>query len=200
MKLLYSPFSPFARKVRIVAHETGLQDRIEVVPTSTEDPASGLSARNPLNKIPVLETEFGPLYDSPVICEYLDTLHDGPKLVPASGAGRWRALRWEALADGLMDAALLIRYEITLRPAEKQHEPWIERQKTKIRKSLDQMEADVAELDGPVTIGTIGAASALGYLDLRFADWGWRETHPRLAAWHAGFAERPSYIATIAQA
>ncbi len=200
MKLLYSPFSPFARKVRIVAHETGLQDRIEVVPTSTEDPASGLSARNPLNKIPVLETEFGPLYDSPVICEYLDTLHDGAKLVPAAGADRWRALRWEALADGLMDAALLIRYEITLRPAEKQHEPWIERQKTKIRKSLDQMEADAAELDGPVTIGTIGAASALGYLDLRFADWGWRETHPRLAAWHAGFAERPSYIATIAQA
>jgi glutathione S-transferase len=200
MKLLYSPFSPFARKVRIVAHETGLQDGIEVVPTSTEDPASGLSARNPLNKIPVLETEFGPLYDSPVICEYLDTLHDGPKLVPAAGADRWRALRWEALADGLMDAALLIRYEITLRPADKQHEPWIERQKTKIRKSLDQMEADAAELDGPVTIGTIGAASALGYLDLRFADWGWRETHPRLAAWHAGFAERPSYIATIAQA
>ena len=200
MKLLYSPFSPFARKVRIVAHETGLQDRIEVVPTSTEDPASGLSARNPLNKIPVLETEFGPLYDSPVICEYLDTLHDGPKLVPAAGADRWRALRWEALADGLMDAALLIRYEITLRPVEKQHEPWVERQKTKIRKSLDQMEADAAELDGPLTIGTIGAASALGYLDLRFADWGWRETHPRLAAWHAAFAERPSYIATIAQA
>ncbi|WP_342238982.1 glutathione S-transferase [Inquilinus sp. OTU3971] len=200
MKLLYSPFSPFARKVRIVAHETGLQDRIEVVPTSTEDPASGLSARNPLNKIPVLETEFGPLYDSPVICEYLDSLHDGEKLVPAAGADRWRALRWEALADGLMDAALLIRYEITLRPAEKQHEPWVERQKAKIRKSLDQMEADAAELDGPLTIGTIGAASALGYLDLRFADWGWRETHPRLAAWHAAFAERPSYIATIAQA
>ncbi|MGL4964385.1 MAG: glutathione S-transferase [Inquilinus sp.] len=200
MKLLYSPFSPFARKVRIVAHETGLQDRVEVVPTSTEDPASGLSARNPLNKIPVLETEFGPLYDSPVICEYLDTLHDGPKLVPAAGADRWRALRWEALADGLMDAALLIRYEITLRPAEKQHEAWIERQKAKIRKSLDQMEADAAELDGPVTIGTIGAASALGYLDLRFADWGWRETHPRLAAWHAAFAERPSYVTTIAQA
>ena len=200
MKLLYSPFSPFARKVRIVAHETGLQDRIEVVPTSTEDAASGLPARNPLNKIPVLETEFGPLYDSPVICEYLDSLHGGPKLFPAAGPDRWRALRWQALADGLMDAALLIRYEITLRPAEKQHEPWVERQKAKIRKALDRMEADVAELDGPLTIGAIGAACALGYLDLRFADWGWRETHPRLAAWHAAFAERPSYIATIAQA
>ena len=200
MKLLYSPFSPFARKVRIAAFETGLQDRIEVVPTSTEDPASGLSARNPLNKIPVLETAFGPLYDSPVICEYLDTLHDGPKLVPAAGPARWQALRWQALADGLMDAALLIRYEITLRPAEKQHDAWFERQKGKIRKALDQMEADAAELDGPLTIGVIAAASALGYLDLRFADWGWRETHPRLAAWHAGFAERPSYIATIAQA
>ncbi|MGK9231499.1 glutathione S-transferase [Inquilinus limosus] len=200
MKLLYSPFSPFARKVRIAAIETGLQDRIEAVPTSTEDPASGLSARNPLNKIPVLETEFGPLYDSPVICEYLDTLHDGPKLFPAAGPARWQALRWLALADGLQDAALLIRYELTLRPAEKQHEPWIERQKAKIRTALDRMEVDAAELDGPLTIGTIGAACALGYLDLRFADWGWRETHPRLAVWHAGFAERPSYIATIAQA
>ncbi|MFE0754942.1 glutathione S-transferase [Inquilinus sp. NPDC058860] len=200
MKLLYSPFSPFARKVRIAAIETGLQDRIEAVPTSTEDPASGLSGRNPLNKIPVLETEFGPLYDSPVICEYLDSLHDGPKLFPAAGPARWKALRWLALADGLQDAALLIRYELTLRPTEKQHEPWIERQKAKIRTALDRMEADAAELDGPLTIGAIGAACALGYLDLRFADWGWRGTHPRLAAWHAGFAERPSYVATIAQA
>ncbi|OWJ67002.1 glutathione S-transferase family protein [Inquilinus limosus] len=200
MKLLYSPFSPFARKVRIVAAELGLQDRIEVTPTSTEDPASGLSARNPLNKIPVLETEFGPLYDSPVICEYLDTLHEGGKLLPAAGPERWRALRWQALADGLMDAALLIRYELTLRQEGGRSEAWIERQKSKIRKSLDQMEADAAELDGPLTIGTIAAAAALGYLDLRFVDWGWRETHPRLAAWHAVFAERPSYVTTIAQA
>ena len=200
MKLLYSPFSPFARKVRIAALETGLQDRIEVAPTSTEDAASGLSARNPLNKIPVLETEFGPLYDSPVICEYLDSLHEGGKLFPAMGPDRWRALRWQALADGLMDAALLIRYEITLRQEGGRSEAWVERQKAKIRKALDRMEADIAELDGPLTIGAIGAACALGYLDLRFADWGWRETHPRLAAWHKGFAERPSYIATIAQA
>lgn len=196
MKLLYSPTSPFARKVRILLLETGLDDRVEAVPTNTEDPASGLSAHNPLNKIPVLETELGPLYDSPVICEYLDTLHDGPKLVPASGPGRWRALRWLALADGLQDAALLIRYELTLRPAERQHQPWIDRQKAKVLAALDRMEAEAAELDGPLTVGAIGAACALGYLDFRFADWGWRDHHPRLAAWHEGFARRPSYAAT----
>jgi glutathione S-transferase len=200
MQLLYSPFSPFARKVRIVAFEAGLQDRIEVVTTSTEDPASGLSAHNPLNKLPVLETEFGPIYDSPVICEYLDSLHDGPKLFPAAGPARWRALRWQALADGLKDAALLIRYEASLRPAERQHEPYVERQKAKIRRALDRMEADAAELDGAPTIGSIAAAAALGYLDLRFADWGWREGHPRLAAWHATFAQRPSYATTEVKA
>lgn len=200
MKLLYSPFSPFARKVRILAAELGLQDRIEVVPTSTEDPASGLSAHNPLNKIPVLETEIGPLYDSPVICEYLDSLQDGPKLFPAPGPARWRALCWQALADGIEDAALLIRYEMTLRPAERQHEPYVERQLAKIRRGLDRMEADAAELDGPLTIGAIAAAAALGYLDLRFADLGWRQDRPRLAAWHAAFAQRPSYATTEVKA
>jgi glutathione S-transferase len=200
MQLLYSPFSPFARKVRIAAFEIGLQDRIEVVPMSTEDPASGLSGHNPLNKIPVLETEIGPLYDSPVICEYLDALHDGPKLFPAPGPDRWRALRWQALADGLQDAALLIRYEASLRPEERQHPPYVERQKAKILRALARMEADVAELDGPVTIGQVAVAAGLGYLDLRFADWRWRDGHPKLAAWHAVFAARPSYATTEVKA
>lgn len=198
MKLLFSPFSPYVRKVRITALETGLHDRIELAPTDTNDPASGLSAWNPLGKIPVLETEFGPLYDSPVICEYLDALHGGPKLFPAAGADRWRALRWQALGDGLQDAAVLIRMETTTRPEERRHAPYLDRQKAKILAAVDRMEADVAELDGSLTIGAIAAACALGYLDLRFAEWGWRNRHPRLAAWHQGFAARPSYVATVA--
>ncbi|MGY4175976.1 glutathione S-transferase [Bradyrhizobium sp. USDA 4518] len=200
MKMFYNPFSPFSRKARIVAIETGQQDRIELVLINTEDPANGLSAYNPVRKIPVLEADFGPLYDSPVICEYLDSRHDGPNLLPAAGEARWRALRWQALADGLLDDALLIRYELNLRQESGRSEAWIERQTTKIRNALDRMEADAAELEGPVTIGTISAACALGYLDSRFANWDWRETHPGLAAWHAGFAKRPSYIATIPRA
>lgn len=196
MKLLFSPTSPFARKVRITALETGLHGRIEMVPINTEDPNSGLAAHNPLRKIPVLETEFGPLYDSPVICEYLDTLHAGPKLFPAGGAARWQALRAQALADGLKDAALLLRYEQILRPADRQSDSWIERQRLKIAGALDRMEADGAEFDGVLTIGGISVACALGYLDFRFPDWDWRKTHPFLATWHHHFAARPSYTAT----
>lgn len=163
---------------------------------NTQDQASGLSRYNPLNKIPVLETELGPLYDSRVICEYLDTLHGGPKLIPVSGMVRWRALRWQAVADGLQDAALLIRYEATERPTERQHEPWVARQKDKILGALDRMDVDAEELDEALTVGTIAAACALGYLDLRFPDWNWRDGRLRLAAWHETFARRPSYVQT----
>ncbi|ACB95787.1 glutathione S-transferase family protein [Beijerinckia indica] len=199
MKLLYSSTSPYARKVRITAFETGLHDRIELVPIDTTNPASGLSAHNPLSKIPVLETEFGPLYDSPVICEYLDSLHDGPKLFPAAGSARWNALRWQALADGLLDAALLIRHE-SIRPVEYQFEPYIEKQKGKILGALDAMEKGAADLEGRLTIGTITAACALGYLDLRFTDLAWRESYPNLAKWHKAFAARSSYVDTLAKA
>src|SRR3546814_4963738 len=108
MKLRYSPTSPYVRKVNVVAIETGLQDRIERVPTVTADPASGLAKDNPLGKVPVLITDDGMrLYDSPVICEYLDSLHEGPKLIPTEGIARWVTLSQQALADGLLDAAIL---------------------------------------------------------------------------------------------
>jgi len=196
MKLFYSPASPYARKVRIVAMETGLHDRLEIVSVDTSNPNNGLADHNPLSKIPVLETEFGPLYDSPVICEYLDTLHAGEKLFPAEGTPRWKALRWQALADGLLDAALLIRYEQTQRPAERQYDGFIDKQKSKIAGALDYMNGNVRELEAPLTIGTIAVACALGYLNLRFADLAWNDTHSDLAQWHKQFAARPSYVNT----
>ena len=200
MKLLCSPTSPFSRKVRILVLEAGLHDQIKVVPIDTENPGNGLVRYNPLQKIPVLETKFGPLYDSPVICEYLDTLHDRPKWIPSSGTARWNALCWQAMADGLQDAALLIRYEAMQRPAEQQHAPWIARQKGKVLAALDRMEGNVGEIERSLTIGSIAVACAVGYLDLRFASWNWRASRPRLAAWHNTFSERRSYTQTATEA
>jgi len=196
MKLFYSPASPYARKVRIVAMETGLHERLEIVSVDTSNPNNGLVDHNPLSKIPVLETEFGPLYDSPVICEYLDTLHAGEKLFPAESTARWKALRWQALADGLLDAALLIRYELTQRPAERQYDGFIEKQTSKIASALAYMNGHTRDLEAPMTIGTIAIACALGYLDLRFADLAWRDKYSNLAQWHKQFSARPSYVDT----
>src|SRR5262249_46244304 len=143
MKLYYSSASPYARKVLVVAHEAGLASRIEllpvsVVPTKVEPT---VSKSNPLMKVPTLVTDEGePLYDSGVITEYLDTLNPGRKLVPASGAARWRVKRIEALADGMTDAGILIRYETALRPAEKQWPDWIAGQTAKITQALDLLE------------------------------------------------------------
>ena len=199
MKLYHSPGSPFVRKALVVAHETGLADRIEIV-RAAMTPVAGvaaLNADNPLGKIPALVLEDGTaLYDSPVICEYLDTRHDGPRLFPADGPGRWTALRRQALADGLLDAAILCRYETFLRPAERQWTDWIEGQRGKFRRALDALEDEAESFGDTVDIGTISAACAADYLDFRSLDDGWRDGRPRLAAWLEGFAERPSMQAT----
>lgn len=197
MKLRYSATSPYVRKVGVVAIETGLQGRINRVPTVTADPANGLAKDNPLGKVPVLITDDGvALYDSPVICEYLDSLHEGRKLVPPSGAGRWIALRRQALADGILDAAVLRRLE-THRPSAQQSAEWIEKQRGVILRSLDALEAEAADLAEPPTIGEIAIAVALGYIDFRFADDRWRGRHPGIAGWYETFAKRPSMTATV---
>src|SRR5271169_1610545 len=142
MKLRYSPTSPFVRKVMVVALETGLADRIEKVPTSVTPikPNDEVARDNPLVKIPALTTDNGlVLYDSPVICEYLDSLHEGPKLFPAAGEKRWIALRQQALGDGIMEAAILARYE-SIRPKEVQWTDWIEAQLRKVRGALAALE------------------------------------------------------------
>jgi glutathione S-transferase len=202
MKLYYSPTSPFVRKVLIAAFETGLYERIEKLPVqnSPTQPSDALNQTNPLGKIPTLIADDGlELFDSQVICEYLDTLHRGPKLIPATGPARWKTLRLHALADGVMDAAVLMRYEVWLRPAELRWQDWIQGQTAKIERGLAALERDVAGLDDTgdtIDLGTISLACALGYLDLRFPDMSWRAQRPQLAAWLARFAERPSFQAT----
>jgi glutathione S-transferase len=199
MKLRWSPASPYVRKVMVAAIEAGLEGRIEKVPTKVgpviENPE--LSRENPLIKIPSLVTDDGiTLYDSPVICEYLDSLHSGAKLFPAAGAARWHALRQHALGDGILDAALLARYENTLRPENLRWKDWADGQMRKIRAGIAALEGELDKLSGPVTIGQIAAGCALGYLDFRYASENWRARHPKLAAWYEGFAKRKSMQAT----
>ncbi len=198
MKLRYSATSPYVRKVLVAAIELGLADRIERIPTVAADPASGLANDNPLGKVPALILEGGEaLYDSPVICEYLDSLHDGAKIFPPPGPERWRAVRQQALGDGILDAAILRMLETVRRPEELRWPSWIDHQAGKVSRALDQFEREAESLDGPLTIGQITAGCACGYLDFRFADDGWRATHPKLAAWYEAFAQHPSMQETV---
>ncbi len=193
MKLRYSITSPFVRKVLVTALETGQDGEIERVKTNTADPE--LAQCNPLNKIPALVLEDGAvLLDSAVICEFLDA-RKGGKLFPKD-ATRWATLSRMALCDGMMDAAILRRYE-TQRPETLRSVEWDQRQKGKVWNSLDALEKDAATFGDKVDIGTLTAAIMLDYLDFRFAHEAWRETHPNLAKWHNAFSARPSLKATL---
>ncbi len=197
MKLYLNPASPFARKVRISALELALAERIELIEVSLSpvQPHHGLRSHNPLGKIPALLTEANEaLYDSPVICEYLDALAGGDRLWPAAGAARWRALRRQALADGLAEAAILMRYELVIRPEALRWSEWLDDQRLKVRTALDALEAE--PLDGPFDIGAISIVCALEYLEFRFPEERWREGRPQLAAWHERLRRRPSVAST----
>ena len=201
MKLRFAAASPFVRKVVVMALETGLSERIERVTTSVSPvrPNEDVAKENPLVKVPALTTDDGlVLYDSPVICEYLDTLHDGPKMFPAAGPARWTALKQQALADGLMEAAILVRYE-NLRPEEMRWKDWVESQMRRVRGALSalEIETQAGALSGPLTIGTITIACALGYLDFRYANEGWRLRHRQLAAWFEEMSKRKSIQLTV---
>lgn len=200
MKLYYNPASPYVRKVRILAIEIGIEDRIEeteVRMTPTE-PDAGLNSDNPIGKVPTLVTDDGHvLFDSRVVCEYLDSLHDGASFFPAPGKARWSALRRQALADGLMDAAVLTRYETFLRPEKLRWPDWIDGQKGKIGRALDAMEQDAGSLADGFDIGPVTFACALGYLDFRYPEDDWRKDRPRLAEWFDAISGRPSVQATM---
>ncbi len=197
MKLRYSPTSPYVRKVVVTATETGLAERIELVPTNPRDPAAKLEDDNPLGKVPTLVTDDGvALFDSAVICEYLDSLHGGTALMPAAGAARWRELRRVALADGMLDAALLAMGE-GRRPEALQWDQWVTLQKGKITAGLDALEGEVGGYGDTVSMSIIAVGCVLGYLDFRFADDDWRAGHPGLAAWYETFAKRPSMVASV---
>ncbi|MFO1169672.1 MAG: glutathione S-transferase family protein [Hyphomicrobiaceae bacterium] len=197
MILRSSPPSPFGRKVKLAAAVLGLTDQIKIEVTDTSDP--GLKRQNPLAKIPTLVLDDGfCLYDSAVICEYLDSLK-GSTLFP-SGAARWPALRLAALADGLMEAALLLVYEKRIRPEGTWNAQWIEMQQQKIDAGLDHLEQVQGTLGAKPDIGEIGLACALGYLDLRHQG-KWRATHPKLVAWLDDFAAKvPAFEATRVKA
>jgi glutathione S-transferase len=194
MKLHWSPRSPYVRKVMIVAHELGLADRLQTVRTVVGGtmPHIELMHENPLGKIPTLVLRDGTvIYDSPVICEYLDTLHNGPRLFP-DWPDRLTALRWLALGDGMLDIALAWLGE-RFRPLEKQSQPHMTLWQAKVRHCIDALEQDADALAGSrFAIGHIAIGIALGYLDFRFADLSWRDGHPQLAAWHVTFDARPS--------
>jgi glutathione S-transferase len=192
MKLRHAAASPFVRKVMVAAHELALAGRIELVPTNVSPirASEAFASENPLMKVPSFVTDDGQmLYDSPVICEYLDSLAGGGMLFPAAGAERWTALRRQALGDGILDALVLCRYE-SVRPEDKRWSGWTDGQMTKARQGLAAAENE--NLSGLETIGHIAIACMLGYLDFRFPEDGWRARHPKLAGWFAAVEELPS--------
>jgi glutathione S-transferase len=198
MKLHWSPRSPYVRKVMICAKEKGVEKQIECVRSAVamKNPNRELMRTNPLGKIPTLVLDDGRvIFDSIVICEYLDSLSDGPPLFPPSGARRWEALRWHALADGLLDVCILWRNE---RDREPPLESLLEGFEAKVWAALALIERETAALDAaPFGIGHVTFGCALGYLDFRFADLGWRKNHSNLAVWFAMFSERPSAKETV---
>ena len=194
MKLRYSTTSPFVRKVHVLALETGQIDKIELVKTNTADPNSDHGKDNPLNKVPALALDDGSkLYDSRVICEYLDA-QSGGKFFPPAGPGRWTALRRQALADGMIDAAILRMME-SRKPENLRSADWNKRQKLKVTQGLAALEAD--HLGPQLDIGTMTVSILLEYLDFRFKAEDWRPAHPKLAAWHRTFCERASFKKTL---
>jgi len=198
MKLLSNPFSPYGRKVKIAMAMKGVGDRIEVVTIDT-NPAENpdISRANPLAKIPALIIDGSTaIFDSHVICEYLDSLAPSPVLFPASGIERIRTLTLGSLADGILDAALLLVYEKRFRPEAIWHAPWMQRQQGKIDRSLDFLEKAPPAWGASPDYGHLTLACALGYLDFRH-EGKWRSGHPKLVAWLDAFAAAvPAFEAT----
>ncbi len=202
MKLFHSPSSPYVRKCMVVAIEHGLENRIEKVAASPSvlNRLPELEAANPLSKVPALQDDDGNwLFDSPVICEYLDSLGGG-LMLPASGPARWRVLTTQALADGALDAALLMRYEQALRPEALRWDDWLAGQRAKIIRSVDLLDRQIGDSPAETAkpdLGAITVGCMLGYLDFRFPDIGWRTDRAALAAWYEQFSERASMRATV---
>lgn len=196
MKLRYSPTSPFVRKVMVALHESGQMGKVDLATTDVWDPATDIAKDNPVGKVPALVADDGSVYvESSMICEYLDSLHGGTKLYPAAGPDRWRVLRLQALADGIIGAAV-DRIIETRRPQDKQWSGWHERRGAAITRTLDLIESEADALGDEANGGTIALGCALGYLDFRFGAENWRDRRPKLAAWYEKFAARPSMQAT----
>ena len=189
--------SPYGRKARIAVSILGLDGKVKIEPASTQDSTDPLRAQNPLGKVPVLLRDDGStLFDSPVILEYLDMLAGGGRILPKEMEPRLEALRLEALADGILDASILVVYEGRYRPPEKLERKWVDMQTSKVTRALAVLESAPPGLDPTPNVGQITLACALGYRDFRFPGT-WRQDHPRLVAWLDAFATRvPAYEAT----
>lgn len=199
MKLFHSPASPYVRKVLASAILLDLADRIECLPSAASPVARDLTIApvNPLGKVPAAFLPDGTaLIDSRTICEYLDSLRPEGGLFPTVGPARWEALRLHAIADGLLDAALLWRYETVLRPEALRWADWTAGLRGKVLAAVEALEASAASLRGRSDIGAITAGCALGYLDFRFADLDWRSSAPALAEWWGDYAVTPPMAAT----
>ena len=192
MKLYYSATSPYVRKVNAFAIEAGLDDKIENIATNPWVTDDSLLADNPLSKVPTVILDDGTvLYDSPVICEYLDSLNTGQKLITLAGMERWMALRLQALGDGMLDAAVM-RFLERKRPEAQQSSDWDATQLSAIQRALMYLENNIDDWVKELTIGQITVGCALGYLDFRFSGDRWRDNQPLLAEWYSSFAERTS--------
>ena len=196
MKLLYQTHSPYARKALVFAHEAGIADRIEVMHHETSPTRRNASvfAENPLGKVPVLvRPGLPPIFDSDVICACFDTLHDGPPLIPVQGEARWHALRVQAVAQGIADAGIQVRWETVRRPEALRYPPLRDGYIDKLTASYDWLEREL-DVESPLHVGHIAVATALDWLEFRglpsFRD------RPRLVAWFDAFAARPSMQAT----
>ena len=195
MKLTFSPASPFARKVRITAIELGLIGRIEFVPTTVVPgtPNEEYSKIYPMKKLPALILDNGEIVvDSYVIVEYLDELAGGGKLIPASGALRWKVKSDHSLLQGMLDSMLLCRYENMLRPEALRWKAWSDDHWNRAWKGMAYFEQQPDMLSRPLDISQIALTCVLGYADFRFADCGWRKAYPKLDAFHQKMLERPS--------
>lgn len=193
MKLFYSSASPFVRKVMATAIAAGVADRIEKTTTNPWESPKELLAQNPLAKVPCLITDDGlALFDSTVICDYLASLGSAP-LLPPHGPDRWRVLKQQAIADGILDAAIIRRMEAT-RPEEEARQKNVQRQRMIVSNGLAALEAEPP--GDQVDLGTISIGACLGWLDFRFPDEPWRSSHPALDRWFAAFNQRPEMAQT----
>jgi len=198
MQLFYSPSSPYVRKVLVIAHEVGLSGQIELITSQAHPlhPDPRITPWNPTGKIPTLVTnEDEALFDSRVIAEYLDMLHDGPKLYPLDSS-RWQVLTMQSLAHEIMDAAIIVRTERTVRPNAYRWDRWHKSQFEKIQSCLDLFETQVVDWKTKLNGGLIAMGCALGYLDFRFAELRWRDTYPKIEKWFRKFSARPSMVET----
>ncbi len=200
MKIFHSAASPFVRKVQVTAHELGPGKRIELLESAAHpvnrDP--NIVAFNPTGQVPTLLTDEGePLFDSRVICEYLDAMDGRGLIFPPSGPARWRALREQSVGDSLLDAALLVRYEKYVRPSDLGWDGWLNGQMQKIDSCLSVINAEAANFGSRFDIGTLTTACALGYLDFRFSSFDWRSAAPSAACWFEEVSKRASLLDTM---